>query len=436
MSGTWIPAFPGRSRYIAGLVVEATARGLYLPLSIIYFHVAGGMSLPVVGLGLTIAGVVGLVGSPIGGTLIDRIGALPVVVGCYVVRAAGFTGYLFVDSLPALILVAGLVSVSDKSHVPAMQALISELLSGVRRERLLALQRTIRNAGIALGGLLAASLLTTRERTGLYLVIIGCGVGFLMSALLLIGLGRTVAGHRPQRPELPIGYRTVLRDRQFVALSLNNVPFAFSYQVLNGLLPIFVVYVLDLSASVAGLLVATNAVLVVVAQLPVSRLQEPYRRTRGAALGGLLFALSFFGLAALQWVPAGIATVAVLWAMLLLYTGGELVHTTPSRSLAADVGPAAARGRYLSVYQVSYSIAAVLAPSVFTAALSLPSSLVWIVLGLAVSAAAAGLIRLERRLPAIAVSPPAEHPDAARPATATPPRTAPLGTTPLGKGVR
>lgn len=404
LSSDWVPAFPGRSRFIAGMAVEAVARGLYIPLSTMYFHVVGGLPLVVVGLGLTIAAVIGLAGNPIGGTLIDRNGPLAVVMGCYVVRAVGFLGYLLVSSLPALVLFAALVAISDRAYGPAIQALFTEISAGVRRERLLAIYRTLRNGGFGLGSAVAASLLAF-GRGGFTVILLACATGFLCSAGLLAGVrGALNAGHR-LRTGPAIGYRTVLRDGLIVRLSLNNVPVALCYNALNGLLPLFVAFSLHLPVTTAGLLVATNAVVVTVAQLPVSRLQESSRRTRGSALGALFLAASCLMFAAAGWLSWRPALLAGLWVAILVYTAGELIHATASKSLASDIGPAEARGRYLSVYQMSYSLSGVAAPFLFTVALALPSAVVWVALAVGAAASAANLVHLERSLPAAAVLP-------------------------------
>ncbi|MCY0958921.1 hypothetical protein [Streptomyces sp. H27-H5] len=96
--------------------------------------------------------------------------------------------------------------------------------------------------------------------------------------------------------------------------------------------------------------------------------------------------------------------------------------------LAGSAAPEAVRGRYLATSQLSYSLASALAPSLFTALLSVDGRLPWAVLTGAALGAALALTRLERRLPAEAVyaTPPAA---AATPTPAPTPTSAPTPAT-------
>ncbi|MCZ0989169.1 hypothetical protein O1M54_32315 [Streptomyces diastatochromogenes] len=114
----------------------------------------------------------------------------------------------------------------------------------------------------------------------------------------------------------------------------------------------------------------------------------------------------------------GVALVAVV----VVYTIGELIHSPAAEVLAVSAAPEAVRGRYMAAYQMSWSLAKAVAPSLFTALLTLDGRAPWAVLVLTSAVAAALLIRVERRLPAEAVRPQpvtVTHGGAATPAPVT-----------------
>ncbi|MEV1205808.1 MFS transporter, partial [Microbispora rosea] len=102
-----------RVRYMAGMVVDATGSGMYLPLSLLFFHHVTGQPIERVGVIMTGAALFSLVANPIAGVLVDRFGARAVVVGGYLVRAVGFAAYPLVDSPLTMFLAVALVALGD-----------------------------------------------------------------------------------------------------------------------------------------------------------------------------------------------------------------------------------------------------------------------------------------------------------------------------------
>ncbi|WP_328416814.1 MFS transporter [Micromonospora sp. NBC_00389] len=141
--------------------------------------------------------------------------------------------------------------------------------------------------------------------------------------------------------------------------------------------------------------------------MPVTRLAVRMgRRTRVAATGAAVFALAFLGFILLGTARPGSTAVllVVLVGTTVLYTGGELLHSPAASTLAIAAAPEDARGRYLAAYQLSWSLAATIAPALFTALLVVDGRLPWLFLTGSVLAGAALIIRLERRLPAAALN--------------------------------
>jgi hypothetical protein len=73
------------------------------------------------------------------------------------------------------------------------------------------------------------------------------------------------------------------------------------------------------------------------------------------------------------------------------------------RPLNASASPEALRGRYLAFFQFSWSIASILAPSLFTTLFTVSPTLPWLVTGLLMLLASFCIYRLEAHLPEQAV---------------------------------
>ncbi|MFE6895071.1 MFS transporter [Streptomyces sp. NPDC057694] len=406
-----------KSKYMLGMVVDAIGSGMYLPLSLLYFHHATGLSLTRVGAVMTTAAVISLVSNPIAGVLIDRFGARTVVVGGYLLRAAGFCVYPLVDNGAVMFAVVLVVAFGDMAYPPSIQSFVAEIVQGRARDELLAAQRSLRNAGLGAGGLLAGAVLALDSDSAYHVIVLGAAAGYLAAAACMrsIPTGRDGAPAGP-RAARSGGYRLVVRNRPFLALSLLNIPTAFGYMVLSVSLPVYLTQELDAADSLVGVLYAVNTAGIAVLQIPVTRFLVRFRRTRAVSAGAGIFGLSFLVYAALSTLSDNSVLIVGVFGATALFTVGELLHGATASALVAGAAPEETRGRHMAVYQLSWAVPIALAPAVLTALLSVSATGMWLVLAVGMSVSALGALVLERRLPEAAVRPLARtEPDTARP---------------------
>ncbi|MET8759517.1 MFS transporter [Lentzea sp. NPDC004782] len=392
-----------RTRYLTGMVVDATGAGMYLPLSLLYFHHVTGLPIERVGVLMTAGALFALVGNPIAGALVDRFGAKAVVVGGYLLRAFGFGLYPFVDSALGMFFAVALVAVGDGSFSPSIQALVADIARGAERDKLLAAQRSLRNAGLGAGGLVAAGALTLGSDAAYQVIVLGTGLAFVLAAVI-VGSIR----YRPREPLLKVpvrgGYRAVLANRPFLALAALNVPIAFGYMVLAVALPVYITTQLGAPTGLVGTLYAVNTIGIALLQIPVTRFLVRFPRTRTTAAGAAVIGLSFVVFAALGVVSSSAAVLlAGAFAATAMFTLGELMHGATASALVSSAAPAETRGRHLSVYQFSWAIPTATAPAVLTWLMTFSATGMWLVLATGVTASALALVRLEPKLPQEAV---------------------------------
>ncbi|MFJ4774996.1 MFS transporter [Streptomyces sp. NPDC088762] len=400
----------GERSLLVGVGISAIGIGMYIPFSLVFFHHVTGLSFTLVGLVMTITGVAGLAFMPLAGTAVDRFGAKKVNLVLYGIRALGFALYPLAGSLPAFAAVALVTALADRSFAVVQQSLIGEVARGAARDRLQASIRALQNAGMGAGALLVSGVLAVWGTGGFTYTAWGNALAFAVAGLLvsrvrpLRDAAPAVAAGSAGRPSA--GYRMVLRDRPFLGLTAANFLTALGYSALSVLFPLYLSTWLMAPDSLTGAAFTVNTVLCAgVGVLVAGRVRRSgARRTRSAALGALLFAAAFAGQIVLGTLrPGQTATLVFLLAIVIVYTLGELVHSPSGGALSVSAAPEAARGRYLATYQLSYSLAGALAPSLFTALLAVDGRLPWAVLTVTALGAALALVRLERHLPAVAV---------------------------------
>ncbi|WP_229378426.1 MFS transporter [Streptomyces sp. VRA16 Mangrove soil] len=387
--------------------VNGIGNGMYIPFTLVFFHSVTGLSFPVVGAVLTVTGLIGMGALPLAGAAVDRFGARPVQYVLYAARAVGFLLYPAAHALPAFAAVVMVTAAADRAFPAVQSALIGEVARGADRDRLQAALRALTNGGLGAGSLLATLVIGVAGSGAYTYAAWGNALSFAVAALALRPLRpiRTVATAAGAVPgaRRGAGYRLVAADRPFLIVTSANFLNALSYSALSVLFPLFVVQWLRAPAALTGTAFTVNTVLCgVVGMWVAARVRgSGARRTRSAALGGTLFATAFAGLAVFAAVRPTVtwAIGAVLVALVVLYTLGELIHSPSAEVLAVSAAPEAVRGRYMATYQLSWSLAKALAPSLFTGLLAVDGRVPWLFLIGTSLVAAALLLRVERRLP-------------------------------------
>lgn len=394
------PGTRTRRRLISASLVSSIGDGIYVPLTMLFVHSLTGLSLTSIGAGLTVAGLCALAFMPVAGVLIDRFSGRRVLIGVLALRAAGFAAYPFADSYPAFLAIALVVAVGMWASSPSQHALIGDIAQGAERDRLLAWDRSLRNAGMGFGSLAAAGMLAWNGSAGFIGAAVVLAAVFATAAVLVSRIP-AVHGGGARAPEgTGGGYRQVLADRPYLLITTANFLIAFGYTTQAIALPIFLTRDVGIPDALAGAVFALNTVLVASLGVPVARLTLRGRRTRTAAFGAFIFALSFAAFAALPQLFSGTEAVVAVLAVAVLYTAGELVHSAPSQGLSVQAAPDHLRGRYLATYQLSWSVCRTIAPVLLGFLLDAGKWHLWTVLALMVLTGAAILLYAERALPA------------------------------------
>lgn len=394
------PRLPGAlghgGPYFAAVLINALGYGLFVPFSVLYFHEVVGLSLPSIGLGLSIATAAGLVATPLGGPLIDRFGARNIDVITNLIGAIGFAAYLSVHSFAGFLVVAVFLNVGRSSGGTAGQALVAVLATPEKRDRWYALVRMAFNAGAGAGALLASVLVSAGGTSG-YRWIVGLNAAtFTLAAalILLLPAQRTSAKAKVQSGN----YRTVLRDGPFLGLVGANAILWISVAVLEVGLPPYLIGAVHAPVWIVGMVFALNTGMIVVLQMPIVRAVASWRRTHTMAVGGLGWGLSFLLFAAAPFVPLGVLPF-YLCASVILYTLAELIYAPTSFALAGAIAPVGLQGRYLAIYQLSMAGAATFTPIFAGALLAANPQMLWVILFPMMGGAALLLVSLGRRFP-------------------------------------
>ncbi|MGW3910898.1 MFS transporter [Streptomyces sp. NPDC005070] len=391
-------------------LVDRTGSGLWAAVSVLYFTYVAGLSVAQIGTLVAVAGAVGIAGAPLGGRMADRLPLTRVLIGLQLLRALASVALLTTDNYALLLAFSAAGSFGDRA-ANVLTKLYATRVSGPDRVRYQAVNRTVANAGWALGGLVAAGALTIGTTAAYQWLLTGDALSFVAVALATARCGeppsaaRTIATSKDPapatRPTSP------WRDRTYLAYVATETVLFLDDAVFKVGLPLCVAHSGQAPHGLAPLLMVLNNVMVVTLQVPLARLGATTAAARAllvplsaiSALGGVLLALSATG--------GTMAVTLFLTAAAVAFTVTEMLHATVSWELSVALAPDTAQGGYLGVHGLAQAVQRSVGPLAVTAAIA-AGSLGWTLFGATIATTCMFQHRLVRgRLtrPALSVPP-------------------------------
>jgi MFS family permease len=315
--------------------------GLVMTATPLYATRIVGLSARQAGLGMTIAGLIGLLAAIPMGDLADRRGPREVVRAAILVQVLSAAGYIVIHGFAEFVAVTTVSMLSMNAGMSADGALLRRL-GGEGASAFRASTQAITNVGISAGA-------------------VGCGVAvqlstaaayrtlFAVNALTLIAswaILRRLPRYEPL-PKPDEGPRwAALADRPFVVYTLLAGFMFMEYLVTVLLLPLWVVDHTHAPRWTVSLFLLINTILVALFQVRVgSRVKTVRQGGTAMRRAGAIFLLSCSAMGLAAGLP-GWAALLLLAAAVVLHTWGELWHSAATYALDFGLPPEHAQGQY------------------------------------------------------------------------------------------
>lgn len=356
-------------------LVDRTGSGLWAAVSVLYFTYVSGLSVAEVGTLAATAGAIGIAGAPLGGRIADRFPLTRVLLTVQLLRALASVALLTTNNYALLLAFSAVGSLGDRS-ASVLTRLYATRVAGPDRVRYQAVQRTIANAGWALGGLAAAGALALGGTAAYQWLLAGDALSFLASALLTLRCGeppsasRTVTSSKSPAPAVEPPRTNPWRDRTYLAYVATETVLFLDDAVFKVGLPLWIAHTGNVPHGLAPLLLVLNNVMVVALQVPLARFGATASAARRLllplsatfALGGVAMALSATG--------GTVGATLFLTGSAVAFTVAEMLHATVSWELSVALAPGTAQGSYLGVHGLAQSAQRSVGPLAVTAAIA------------------------------------------------------------------
>lgn len=343
-----------------------------MPFLVIYLKMRGyegaviGFTLGAYGAGALCAGI-------IGGYLSDRLGRKQtMLISCG--GGATFMMLLSQANSPVALAVATFMTgLSAGMYGPASSALIADLVPPELWVRAYSCQRWAINVGFA-AGMATAGFMAKKSFMALFIA--DAGTTLLMGITVLIGLKpRPVAltaksgwSHALKHMKGNVPFQLACAASFLICVVFLQMSSSFSLQTTEGA---------GLDEQTFGLLMAMNGVLIACLELPLTGFTRRFPPVRIMAAGyvfiGIGMGLNILG-----------ASLPLLVVSMVVFTIGEMIALPVNSSYMASLAPDEMRGRYQGVVSMTWSSAAMVAPTLGIMLYHFSPTILWgLVMGLA-----------------------------------------------------
>jgi MFS family permease len=314
-----------------------------------------GFSVSQAGRMLSLYGIGSLFGAFLGGVLTDKIGHRMVQVGSLFFTGVGFILLSFLNTSLSIAIMLFALALVGEAFRPAVSTGLAEFCPEDLRPRGYALLRLAINLGMTIGpgvgGFLAA--------VNYSLIFWADGITCLIAAGLLAWFFSIHKRKESPEASISVKAKSPWYDGIFLALmSLLFISGLIFVQLFNTW-PIFLRESYGLIEHHIGILLAFNATLIVLFEMPVVHLVEKREHLKAMAAGALLLGIGF-GI-----LPFG-STLLFAAITVSIWTLGEMLTFPLLITIIANRSTDQNRGKYMGLFNLSFSFSFVVAPIVGT----------------------------------------------------------------------
>jgi MFS family permease len=339
-----------------GMLLSTIGSSMIWPFLMVYASERLNLPLTQTATLVTLNSAASLVLTFAAGQITDRFGRKMVMVISLITNAAVYLFLSHADSYLEFAVLMVLLGASNPLFRVGADAMLADLIPPEKRADAYSIMRISNNAGIAIGPSIGGFLAAASQYLAFYIA--SCGL-FLFGLLILFFAVETLPAkgeeHISKDRERWGGYDRVLKDLPFLATTANITFGLITASLMWILLPVYATKVTGIPKQLYGFIPTTNALMVVLFQVLVTQWTKKHAPLRMMALGMLFYA-----------VGVGSVLLATgfwgFWTAMVIITIGELLIVPTSSTFVANLAPTDMRGRYMSIYGLTWSLSIGIGP--------------------------------------------------------------------------
>lgn len=362
-----LPAGRAARVFLMVTFVDAAGRGLFLAGSALFYTQIIGLTNTQVGVGISLAGLFGLICAVPIGRLADRIGEARTLILLQIWRAIGFLVYPLVSDFRMFLVIACFIGAAEWAVGPIIQSVAGTIAAEDSYVGTMAMVTVVRNVGYALSALVATAVITSGSSSAYIGLVLGNAAAFLLTAIQLIRLKLPRSASREEAKESAGVRHLPLRDVPFLSLTLANGILYLHATLLSVALPLWIITRTHAPKSLVGVALIINTLMAVTLQMRLSKGGDDI----GVAARKQFYAgMALAGCCALVAVTGSLGAVTVTFVLLIAMaalTLGEIWQSAGAWGLSYGLSPASRLNYFLSIYGLGATGMTVVGPGLLAA---------------------------------------------------------------------
>ena len=339
-----------------GMLISTIGSSMIWPFLMVYASERLALPLTQTASLVTINSAASLIMTFAAGQITDRVGRKMVMVVSLFSNAVVYLFLSHATNYTQFAILMVLLGASNPLYRVGADAMLADLIAPEKRADAYSVMRMSNNTGIAIGPSVGGFLAAASQYLAFYFASTGL---FIFGMLILFFAAETLPteskAETTRKKERWGGYDRIAKDWPFITTTTNIAFGLITAALMWILLPVYATKEIGVPKQLYGFIPTTNALLVVFLQVLVTQWTKKHQPLRMLALGMFFYAI-------------GVGSVLLgtgfwgIWISMVIITIGELIIVPTGSTYVANLAPADMRGRYMSIYGLTWSLSIGIGP--------------------------------------------------------------------------
>ena len=341
-----------------GILISSAGSSMIWPFQLIYVSKTLALPISTVTTIVTISSITALGASPLGGFFADRFGRRNLMIFAQVSHGVAYLLMSMAHTYVQFLLPMTLMGAAMPLYSVGSDAMMADMVPPEKRSSAYSILRMFNNTGIAVGPAIGGLIVAKSYQLGFILAAIAMATyGIYLFLFTRETLNKDNHPSTLTEANGKSGYGVVLANHKYLVFLLAITIGVMAPMMLWMLLALYTTKYFHISEAQYSIIPMTNAIMCVVLQYPVTVFFRKFEIRNTITIGMLAYAI-------------GVGSIAIMngfwgfWLSMVIMTLGELILIPTATKYIADLAPVDLRGRYMSLYWLSWGISRAVAPLV------------------------------------------------------------------------